>query len=203
MGLAMPANWRSKPTPGLVMRISVLISFLFHVVLLLSFEDAFPLFPDPEELRTFEVELVRPPVEDLDREQKTDLAIARPQSEPKPAAEETQETISLDTEDKRYVSYARLIKERIMMHWSYPPEARKNLIEGRLLAVFSLSKEGTLISLDIKHSSDHEVLDREATRAIRSASPFPPFPENIAVGRLNIEATFDYQITTKRHVRKG
>ena len=182
----------------MIMRICLMISVLFHVVLLLSFRDAFPLYTDPEDLRTYEVELLRPPVEDMDRQEKADADIEKLKEEPKPVPEETQETISLDTDDKRYVTYARVIKERIMAHWSYPQEARNNLLEGRLLAVFSLNKEGSLTRLDIRESSGYDILDREAARAIRNASPFPPFPEHITVSRLNVQATFDYYITAKR-----
>jgi TonB family protein len=198
MGLRIPATWKSKTSPGLIMRISLMISVLFHIVLLLSFQDAFPLYTDPEDLRTYEVELIRPPVEDMDREERADGDIEKLKAEPKPAPEETQETISLDTDDKRYVTYARVIKERIMTRWSYPQEARNNLVEGRLLVVFSLNKEGSLTHLDIRESSGHDILDREAAKAIRNASPFPPFPEQITVSRLNVQATFDYYMTMKR-----
>ena len=184
------------------MRISLIISFLFHLVLLLTFQNAFPLYPDSEDLRTYVVELIRPPVEDVDRQEKADGDIDKPREETKPVPEETQETISLDTDDKRYVTYARVIKEKIMMHWSYPPEAKKNLVEGRLLVLFSLNREGALTRLDITKSSGHGILDQEAARAIRNASPFPSFPEHITVSRLNVQATFDYYITAKRGVKK-
>jgi len=198
MALKIPAAWKSKTSSALIMRISMTVSVLFHLVLLLSFQDAFPLYTTPEELRTYEVELIRPPVEDMDREEKADGDIEKLKAEPKPPPEESQDTISLDTEDKRYVSYARLIKEQIMVHWSYPQEARNHLLEGRLMVVFSLNKAGALTRLDIQESSGHDILDREAAKAVRNASPFPPFPEQITVSRLNVQATFDYFITSKR-----
>ena len=198
MALKMPAKFRSKPSSPLIMRISLVISFLSHFVLLLSFQDAFPLYTDSEELRTYEVELIRPPVEDLDREEKGAVDIAKPAGEADPPAEETQDTISLDTEDRRYVDYAQAVKERLSANWSYPQEARNQLIEGSLHVVFSLNKEGALTRLEISRSSGHEILDGEAAKAIRSASPFPPFPAHITVSRLNIEVDFDYRITTRR-----
>lgn len=199
MALKMPAKWRSKTSSSrLIMQISLVISSLFHLALLMSFQDAFPLYTDPEDLRTYSVELIRPPVEDLDREDKAEVDIAKPKAEPIPPADETEETVSLDTDDKRYVTYVGAIKRKIAMHWSYPQEARNNLLEGRLLVVFRLNREGSLTSLHVRDSSDHEILDHEAERAIRKASPFPPFPEHITVSRLNIEAGFDYQITARK-----
>jgi TonB family protein len=197
MALRMLTSWRSRPSPGLIMKISLTISFLLHLVLILGLRNAFPLYPDSEDLRTYMVELIRPPVEDMDRQEKADGDIDKPKDKAKPVPEETQETISLDTNDKRYVTYARVIKERIMMHWSYPPEAKKNLVEGRLLVLFSLNREGALTRLDITKSSGYGILDQEAAKAIRNASPFPSFPEHITVSRLNVRATFDYCITTK------
>jgi TonB family protein len=202
MALRLLTRWRSKTSPGLIMRISLIISFLFHLVLLLTFQNAFSLYPDSEDLRTYVVELIRPPVEDMDRQDKADADIDKPKEEAKPLPKETQETISLDTDDKKYVTYARVIKERIMMHWSYPAEAKKNLVEGRLLVLFSLNREGDLTRLDITKSSGHGILDQEAATAIRNASPFPSFPEHITVSRLNVQASFDYYITTKRGVKK-
>ena len=198
MALRILTRWRSRTSPGLIMRISLIVSFFFHLVLLLTFQDAFPLYPDSEDLRTYSVELIRPPVEDMDRGEKADGDIDKSKEETKPLPEETQDTISLDTDDKRYVSYARLIKERIIMHWSYPPEAKNNLVEGRLLVLFSLSKDGTLPRLDITKSSGYSILDQEAAKAIRSSAPFPSFPEHITVSRLNVRASFDYNITAKR-----
>jgi TonB family protein len=198
MALRMLTSRRSRPSPGQIMKITLIISLLFHLVLLLSFRNAFPLYPDSEDLRTYTVELIRPPVEDMDRQEKSNGDIDKPKDKAKPVPEETQETISLDTNDKRYVTYARVIKERIMMNWSYPPEAKKNLVEGRLLVLFSLSRDGALTRLDITKSSGYGILDQEAAKAIRNASPFPSFPEHITVSRLNVRATFDYCITTKR-----
>lgn len=198
MALRMPANWKNETSPGLIIRISLLASFLFHLVVFTSFHDAFPLFTEPEDLRIYSVELIRPPVDEMDRDDKEGIDIAKPEGEEIPPGDETQETISLDTDDKRYVSYAGMIRERLNTHWSYPPEARNNLIEGRLLAVFSLNREGALTHLEIRRSSGHEILDREAERAVRSSSPFPSFPEHITVSRLNVEVSFDYRITARR-----
>jgi TonB family protein len=50
----------------------------------------------------------------------------------------------------------------------------------------------------VAESSGHQILDAEATRAVRSAAPFPPFPNHVTVARLNIKASFDYRIKAKK-----
>ena len=183
-----------------ILRICVIVSLAFHVVMVLALQNVVPISPAGEDLRIYRVELVRPPVDDMDLAEKPDTDISKPE-EPaasKTSPEETQETISLDTDDKRYVTYAQAIKERIAGQWKYPQEARKKNLEGRLVALFSLNREGTLTRLDITKTSGHEVLDREAERAIRNAAPFPPFPSTVTVNRLNINVFFDYTLSKKK-----
>jgi TonB family protein len=183
-----------------ILRICLIVSLAFHVVMVLTLQNAVPTFLAGEYLRTYRVELLRPPVDDMDLEEKPDTDIVKPEepAAPKPSSEESQETISLDTEDKRYVTYAQAIKERIAGQWKYPQEARKKKLEGRLVALFSLNREGALTRMEVTRSSGHDVLDREAERAIQSAAPFPPFPSTISVSRLNINVSFDYTLTKKK-----
>ncbi len=183
-----------------ILRICLMVSLAFHAVIVLTLQSAFPTYLTAEDLRIYRVELLRPPVDDMDLTEKPDTDISKPE-EPavsKASADETQETISLDTDDKRYVTYAQAIKERIAGQWKYPQEARKKKLEGRLVALFSLNKDGALTRLEITKSSGHEVLDREAERAVQSAAPFPPFPSTVTVSRLNINVSFDYTLSKKK-----
>jgi len=183
-----------------ILRTCLILSLAFHAVMILALQNAIPTYLAGEELRVYRVELLRPPIDDLDLAEKPDTDISKPE-EPaasKTSSEETQETISLDTDDKRYVTYAQAIKERIAGQWKYPQEARKKRLEGRLVALFSLNREGALTRMEITRSSGHEVLDREAERAVQSAAPFPPFPSTITVSRLNINVSFDYTLSKKK-----
>lgn len=180
------------------MRLSLIASLLLHVFLVLGFQKAFPWYWPGQELRTYRVELIRPPVEDLSMEDLSDRDLTDIMDEESRSPAEDQDTISLDTDDVRYVTYARLVKERIMAEWRYPAEARENLIEGSLLVVFGLERDGRMTGIDILGTSGYEILDQEALRALRRAAPFPPFPDHITVSRLNIKAAFDYRIAAHR-----
>jgi TonB family protein len=181
---------------GTVMRICVGISLLFHVLFVWTFQEAFPLQWNMEEVRTYQVELIRPPVDDLDTDDHSTTQMHDLEDEDPTQQSNTQDTISLDTKDERYVSYTTRIKQEIMQLWQYPPQAKLYLIEGNLLALFSLTRDGTMIQVRIIKGSGHEILDEEVVRAIQSAAPFPPFPESIQVHRLNIQAHFDYRLTS-------
>jgi len=183
---------------GAVMRVSLILSLFVHVVAILALQEAFPLQWPAEEIRTYRVDLIRPPIEDMDPEELSAPDISRTEQEPKPPPSLDQDTISLDTKDERYVTYAKLIKERIGLHWKYPPDALERLLEGKLMVVFSLARKGEVIQIKLMKDSGYETLDQEAIRAIRAAAPFPPFPGHIRVSRLNIKASFDYRLTSRK-----
>jgi hypothetical protein len=135
------SNTSKLPGQRTVMRISLIISLLFHVIVLFSVQKAFPInWMKP--LRTYHVELLRPPVDSLYDEQAAGTNLARIKPQEKKPPEKTEDTISLDTKDKRYVSYAKVIKERLMHHWEYPRKARDNLIEGRSLSFSAWTDRG-------------------------------------------------------------
>ena len=183
---------------GKVMKICLVVSLLIHFSILLGIQKAFPINWFPEPLRTYHVELIRPPIDPLNDEEAagTDLAKIKPDEKEPP--EKAEDTISLDTKDKRYISYTRAIKERLMRYWEYPSEAKENLIEGSVLILFTLDTQGHLKDIKILHPSPYEILDKETLRTIRTASPFPPFPGSVTVKRLNIKANFAYRLTSRR-----
>jgi len=177
-----------------IMRVCLITSFVLHVIALIMVNRAFPIKWVMKPLRIYHVDLIRPPVKDLDPKKDT-LGAARlrePTVKPVPQGEDT---ISLDTTDKRYVSYARVIKETLMAQWQYPAAAKENLIEGQTYLIFTLSRDGSLLDLKLIGSSGYSILDDEAMRTVRAAAPFPAFPGSVTVARLHIKANFDYRLT--------
>lgn len=180
-----------------LMRISLIISLLFHAVILLAIQKVIPFQWNIETLRTYKVELIRPPIEDLDLDNLPSTLIEHLKKQESTDALENQDTISLDTKDKKYVTYTRMIKDKIMYHWTYPPVARLYQLEGNITVLFSLIRDGNMTSIEITGASGHEILDNEVVRAISKAAPFPSFPGNIKVKRLNINARFDYRLSSQ------
>ena len=177
-----------------IIPITFFISLIIHIGIIIAFQAIFPFSLLRAELRTYKVDLIRPPIKDIKKNSKeSDPAISQIHSE---SPVETKEaTISLDTKDPTYHPYTKVIKEKIFNSWVYPLSAQQNFIQGSLLIVFRLDKNGNLVDCNIDRSSGHEILDTQALKAIRLANPFPPFPENITVQLLNINASFTYQLT--------
>jgi len=177
-----------------IILITFLLSIIIHIGVIIAFQGIFPFSIFKTKLRTYKVDLIRPPIKEIKKNsKKSDPAISQIHSE---LPLETKEaTISLDTKDPTYHPYTKVIKEKISNYWIYPLSAQQNFIQGSLLIVFRLDKNGNLIKCNIDRSSGHEILDTQALKAIRLANPFPPFPENITVQLLNINASFTYQLT--------
>lgn len=185
-------------SPSISMRASLFISLIFHIIILFIFQGAFPSYWHNEELRTYRVDFIRPPVEDIDSEDSQGDIINHTEEKESPVTDSYEDTISLNTKDKRYVSYTSHIKNEIIDHWAYPTEALASLVQGRIIVLFSLASDGKIIYLNITEGSGHDILDQEVIRAINSAAPFPPFPDSITVKRLNINATFNYRLTSEK-----
>ena len=201
--MALITEWKKNraftlPSGRVIIRISMLVSLLCHVCILIIAQRAFPINWFPEPLRTYHVELLRPPVDPFDDEETADTDLTKIKANEKAQNVEAEDTISLDTKDKRYTSYAKAIKARLIKHWEHPREARENLIEGKVLIVFSLNRQGHLKEIRILQPSGYDILNREAERAIRSAAPFPPFPGSVSVARLNIKADFAYMLSVHK-----
>ncbi len=124
---------------------------------------------------------------DLEKYARLDTGAAK-----KEAPTSDSDTISLDTKEFKYVSYFAQIKRKIELVWSYPAEAGRQGLFGKLLLKFTIQKDGTLSNLTLINSTGHKILDDEAIRAVRMAAPYPPFPKRIDKKRLNIIATFSY-----------
>ncbi|RLC26456.1 MAG: hypothetical protein DRH56_04460 [Deltaproteobacteria bacterium] len=182
---------------GNAMRRCLVISLALHACLLWGIQKTVPINWFPRPLRIYHVEILRPPVDPLaDDETASGGLTTRVRPEPEAKPEPAEDTISLDTRDRRYTSYAKVVKERLMARWKYPAEARENLIEGSVRILFTLDRQGRLRDIRILNGSTYAILDRETLRTIRAAAPFPPFPGSVTVRRLHIKARFLYRLTT-------
>jgi len=104
-------------------------------------------------------------------------------------------TVSLDSQDVKYVSYLTKIKKKIEPLWHYPEPARTIGLQGKLALCFSIVRNGQLTRLELLSSSGHPLLDEQALKAVKGAAPYFPLPERFQISRLNINATFEYRIS--------
>ncbi len=76
--------------------------------------------------------------------------------------------------DDAFALWIAGIQRRISSLLAYPRLARENGIEGTAIVRFAVDPGGRVLDAQIMNSSGSNLLDAEALRIVRRASPFPP-----------------------------
>jgi protein TonB len=98
------------------------------------------------------------------------------------------DSVTLDTDEFKFMSYNRWLKLKVESILQYPELAAVSGIQGTLYIKFDILKDGTLGDLELLKSSGYRILDDEALRAIRASAPFQPLPDNWHMDRYSIRA---------------
>ena len=78
---------------------------------------------------------------------------------------------------------------------NYPDQARRNKLQGQLVLAVALSPDGNLISVEIRKSSGHKILDDAAKRIVELAAPYAAVPDNVLRGNSRLVITRTWQFT--------
>lgn len=85
-------------------------------------------------------------------------------------------------------AYLGKLQRHISSHKIDPKTRRK----GTVIVRFKVSSSGELLSHEITQSSGSEALDKAAVAALKSATPFPPFPEGVTGTELALSIPFRF-----------
>ena len=80
------------------------------------------------------------------------------------------------------INYANLLSAHIRKHFKYPRIAQRRQMQGQVVIAIQIDGDGSLISNNIKKSSGHQILDKEAMNIMERSKPFPlpPYGKKIA-----------------------
>jgi len=68
----------------------------------------------------------------------------------------------------------------------------RSTVSGTVLLKFTVSPKGEILSRTVQQSSGSKVLDDAAMAALDRAAPFPPLPQEIASGPLEVQVPFRF-----------
>lgn len=85
--------------------------------------------------------------------------------------------------------YVGMIHERVFGNWREPLGGKFN---KEVIYTFDIYPKGNIDRLDLKKSSQVDLLDSLALRAIHESKPFPEFPKSLDYQNLNISIHFKY-----------
>ena len=103
----------------------------------------------------------------------------------------------LNLQQNFLASFFRRLHDKIDLVWNYPPQARRERIQGTLELLIIVDKKGKLVDVDLVRTSGSDILDSEAIQAIYRASPFGPLPKRYPHDVLKIHANFRYRLGGK------
>ena len=89
------------------------------------------------------------------------------------------------TQRRAYLGKLRRTLERSKVN----PRSRES---ETVMISFSVDPSGQLLSRTVKKSSGSKMLDDAAIAALDRAAPFPPMPENVAQGPLEVQVPFKF-----------
>jgi TonB family protein len=107
-----------------------------------------------------------------------------------PAKTDAGATVRVDDKDFRFAYYLEIIKERISGNWSPPPIT--GTADGMISTVyFKISRDGTVSDIKVEESSNLDLFDRSATRAVNLSNPLPPLPAGFKGKWLGVHFEFE------------
>jgi periplasmic protein TonB len=68
----------------------------------------------------------------------------------------------------------------------------RSRMAGTVTVRFTVGPDGSLISRMVEKSSGSQVLDDAAVAALDRAAPFPPMPQNVAQGPIEVSVPFEF-----------
>ncbi len=98
------------------------------------------------------------------------------------------DSVTLDTDEFKFMSYNRWLKLKVESLLKYPELAAVSGYQGTIFIKFDIMKDGSLGGLEILKSSGYKILDDEALRSIRASAPFQPLPDDWRMDRYSIRA---------------
>jgi TonB family protein len=136
---------------------------------------------------------------DRTRENLIDQAIERVRNR----VQAQKEGATSGADSPEYKAYLAKVKQAIVAAWKDPEVATANREEGKVGIQFTIVRDGGIETLQMLHPSNYLPLNLEAIRAVRTAAPFPPIPEQLGFKRIHVEFTFNYFLPGSRDPSGG
>lgn len=99
--------------------------------------------------------------------------------------------VDRSTRSKIVNDYTLLTRDVIQRAWTTPTDLSvPTALKGRVGINYTVRRDGSLESVELVRGSGNSDMDKTLLEAIRSAGPFPRFPDEIQANRLVIKANF-------------
>ncbi len=111
----------------------------------------------------------------------------------KPAAAAVAETggLKIDTKDFPFAYYLTILQNRIQNNWQPPFQTSTQPEKMSTVVGFQVLRNGKIVNINIEKSSGRYLFDQAAQRAVYSANPLPPLPDEFGGEHLSVHIEFE------------
>ncbi len=164
----------------------------------------------PEQQPASQPEKARPEPEEVKPvpaapEKAPEKAEPKPESEPEPKPEKTTEKaakespageggeqqVTVDTRDFPFSYYLNLLRYRVRENWRPPYRNSRQPVKISAVVGFTVLRNGRIGGANVENPSGNYSFDQAALRAVNTAGPLPPLPDEYAKDELTVHIEFE------------
>jgi protein TonB len=112
-----------------------------------------------------------------------------------PARKPGDDSVTLDTDEFKFMSYNRWLTIKLESTGHYPELAARSGLQGVVYIKFDIMKDGSLGDVELLKSSGYKILDDEAFRTIHASAPFQSLPDDWNMDRFSIRGAFIFYLS--------
>ncbi len=99
--------------------------------------------------------------------------------------------LKIDTKDFPFAYYLAIMQNRIQRNWQPPYQTAATSDKLTAIIRFQVLRNGNIINVKIEQSSNRYLFDQAAQRAVYSADPLPPLPDDFLGELLSVIIEFE------------
>lgn len=107
-----------------------------------------------------------------------------------PAASESG-GLKIDTKDFPFAYYLTILQNRVQNNWQPPYQTSTQQEKMSTIVGFQVLRNGKIVNVSVEKSSGRYLYDQAAQRAVYSANPLPPLPDEFSGEHLSVHIEFE------------
>jgi len=99
--------------------------------------------------------------------------------------------MKIDTKDFPFAYYLTILQNRVQNNWQPPFQTSTQQEKMSTVVGFQVLRNGKIVNVSIEKSSGRYLFDQAAQRAVYSANPLPPLPDEFSGEHLSVHIEFE------------
>ena len=143
----------------------------------------------PEKPKEEAINISKTPVKKRS-EVKKESPVETVQQSTAPAASESG-GLKIDTKDFPFAYYLTILQNRVQNNWNPPYQTTTQQEKISTIVGFQVLRNGKIANISVEKSSGRYLYDQAAQRAVYSANPLPPLPDEFNGEFLSVHIEFE------------